>query len=65
MNAGAITPEVVIEALVVMAEARARLGRDTAPGDFEIAKRVAVAEGRLREQLMQALPKDLPIRSAA
>ena len=64
MNAG-LTPEAVISALAVMAEARSRFARDTAPGDFELGKRIAVAEGRLREQLMQALPEEIAIRSAA
>lgn len=64
MNA-ALTPEAVISALAVMGEARQALaGRPREhrlPADFEIAERIAVAEGRLREQLMQALPKNLEL----
>ena len=60
MNPG-ITPEAVISALAVMGEARQVL----ANSNFGLASKIAIAEGRLREQLMQALPREIDVRSAA
>jgi hypothetical protein len=62
---GSIRPETVITALAVMSEARERLARDVAPGDFELAKRIATAEGSLRGALIQALPERVEVRGAA
>lgn len=57
--------DTLVATLGVMGEARERLARDVAPGDYDMAKRIAIVEGALREQLRTALPERVELRPAA
>jgi hypothetical protein len=57
INAGALA-----DAVKVMAEARQELAKSKTPGHYELATRLAIAEGRIAGALKFA---DIEIRSAA
>jgi hypothetical protein len=67
-----ITTEAVLAAISAMTAGRRELmrmaeqrGAPLTAAEFATAQDMAVAEGRFRGQLMQALPKAVPLREAA